>query len=219
MGTGSLEETERPARLPGERATSPQGTALVRSADALAPQRAPLKKPGTPSSIIHGPENQPYRYVGTLEMVRRQNYVVQPDGTRRLLDQQSEVVDRRTGGVYQRRDMPPNPEAAQYASRPGIVGKALSAIGLPDYSGDRARTSWGEAAENTARGFSLANVLRSGITAADRMTTETAAGRQDPRCSAGGGDRRFDRRDGGAYRAPGWRHAAQFWRVHWQSPR
>ena len=176
-GKGSLEETERPARLPGERATPPQGTALV---GARTPwhHSVPVEETGNPfdNSLA---ASQSYQYVGSLEM-GDQNYVVQPDGTRRLLDQQSEVVDRRTGGVYQRRDMPPNPEAAQYASRPGIVGKALSAIGVPDYSGDRARTSWGDAAENTARGFSLANVLRGGITAADRMTTETAAGRQDP---------------------------------------
>ena len=145
----------------------------------LAGAQTPARPSLTAADLDPGPQG-PYRFVGTLEMMDSGNFVVQPDGNRRLLDQQSEVVDRRTGGVYQRRDMPPNPEAARYASRPGIVGKALSAIGLPDYSGDRARTSWGEAAENTARGFSLANALRGGMVSADRMMSETATGRQDP---------------------------------------
>lgn len=101
-----------------------------------------------------------------------QNLYRDQDGREVAVNASTDVIGH-DGIVYARNETaPPDPEAAAYSARPGIIGKALSAVGVPDYSGERANTSWQTALDNTLRGFSLPNMLHGGIGAANRLMME-----------------------------------------------
>lgn len=175
--TDQLADMLQGRRFSGARAMPPQGTALVGAQTPWHYPRPELSAADLDNSWAAG---RPYRFVGSLEMTDSGNFLRRPDGQVAPYNPSTDTVDRATGGVYQRRVAPLNPEAARAAEGANVFGRALGALGLDDERGTRRNTPWGEAWANTHGGMSLANALQSGFTAADRLMTETPVGRQDP---------------------------------------
>lgn len=171
-------------RLPGEGAVAPQGTAL---SGAVTPWH--YATPALSAADLDPGPRGPFRLVGLSAQQddAGQLTYLTPDGRTERYDPSIDVVDRSTGQVYRRNEPPPNQPAAQASQAVGLFGKLLDMFGVTDYSGDRARTSWGQAVQNTLAAPSLANMAQGALTAADRLMTErTSTGRPDPLAAAQG---------------------------------
>ena len=112
--TDQLADMLQGRRFPGARAMPPQGTALV-GAQTPWHYRVPVEETGNPFDNSWA-ASQPYRYAGSLEMTDSGNFLRQPDGQVAPYNPSTDTVDRTSGGVYQRRVAPLNPEAARTGS-------------------------------------------------------------------------------------------------------